>query len=155
MNLKINLIPNFAIIDVAINKSLNDEQRKSIRDDFISKLSKDDVIIKSGSGVLHIYCIHDIASAYKNRYIACVQNELHAIDYLTSVEPDKLSTILLPFSNNGKGFLQFVQGTYNSVLKRTSSQILHDLNLNIELERKKVSAQTHFVQTYCNLTPGY
>ena len=85
MNLKINLIPNFAIIDVDINKSLNDEQRKSIRDEFISKLSKDDVIIKSGSGGLHIYCIHDIASAYKNRYIACVQNELYAIDYLTSV----------------------------------------------------------------------
>lgn len=64
MNLKINLIPNFAIIGVDINKSLNDEQRKSIRDDFISKLSKDDVIIKSGSRGLHIYCVHDIASVY-------------------------------------------------------------------------------------------
>lgn len=62
---------------------------------------------------------------------------------------------MIPFSNNGKGFYQFVQGTYNSVLKRTSSQILHDLNLNIEFERKKVPVQTHFVQTYCNLTPEY
>ena len=155
MVLKNNLVPNFAIIDVDINKSLDEEQRKSIRDDFISKLSKDDVIIKSGSGGLHIYCIHDIESAYKNRYIACVQNELYSIDYLTSVEPDKQSLIMLPFSNNGKGFYQFVQGTYNSVLKRTSSQILHDLNLNIEFERKKVPVQTHFVQTYCNLTSEY
>ena len=54
--LLINKIPNLSVIDFDINKSYNEEQKEIIRNDLLNKLSDLDVIVKTASGGMHIYC---------------------------------------------------------------------------------------------------
>ena len=134
MALKTNLVDNFAVIDIDINKALDDHQRAEIRKQIIDKLTSDDIIVESGSGGLHIYCVHDIFTADKNRYIACYKCDDYSIDYLTSVDQSKQSIVMLPRSFNERGEYTFIQGSYESTLKRTSTQILESLNLRLDIK---------------------
>lgn len=54
--LLLNKISNLCVIDFDINKSYNDELKESIRKQLISQLSDEDVVVRTGSGGLHVYC---------------------------------------------------------------------------------------------------
>ena len=57
--LLLNKITNLCVIDVYVNKSYNDELKKQVRKQILGMLSDDDVIVKTASCGLHIYCNTD------------------------------------------------------------------------------------------------
>ena len=135
MSLCVNQCPDLAIIDFDINKSYDDDKRKQVRDEIISKLSDNDVVVKSGSGGLHIYVNHDIDDLYKNAYIKCYACDDYEIDYIACVNDEKRATIMLPGSYNKNGQYQFVRGSYQSVIRRSSNDVLNDVGIKLNLKR--------------------
>ena len=51
-----NLISNLCIVDIDINKSYDDERKEKIRSELLEELDINDVVVKTASGGLHIYC---------------------------------------------------------------------------------------------------
>ena len=92
--LLINKIPNLTIIDIDINKSYNEEQKELIRNDLLNKLSDLDVIVKTASGGMHIYCNTDLFAASSNRMIKCYSCSDFDIDIMTSFDESKKSLIV-------------------------------------------------------------
>ena len=156
MNLMVNQVhKGFTVIDIDINKELDVSQRVIIRNKLLSMLSIDDIIVESGSGSLHVYCIHDLPDAYKNAYVEIYKCEEYSIDYITSYRYDKQATIMLPRSLNSKGRYQFLQGNYESTIKRTSSDVLRDIDVKLNLApRMKKQIDDEAVHE-CNLTNEY
>ena len=52
--LLLNKISNLAVIDFDINKKYDDEQKKIVRNKITSSISDNDVIVKTGSGGIHV-----------------------------------------------------------------------------------------------------
>lgn len=52
--LLMNQTNNLSVVDIDINKNLDDETKENIRNNIVNKLSNDDVIVKTGSSGLHI-----------------------------------------------------------------------------------------------------
>ena len=156
MNLMVNLVDKgFTVIDIDINKELDVQQRAVIRNKLISMLSIDDIIVESGSGGLHIYCIHDLNDAYKNAYVEIHKCKEYSIDYITSYRYDKQATIMLPRSLNTNGRYHFLQGNYESTIKRTSSDVLRDIDVKLNLA-PRMKKQTDDEAVYeCKLTNEY
>lgn len=62
---------------------------------------------------------------------------------------------MLPRSLNSKGRYQFVQGNYDSTIKRTSSDVLFDIDVKLNLE-PRMKKQTDDDDVHeCNLTNEY
>ena len=78
-----NKIPNLSIIDVDINKEYDDEKKEMVRKNVLSKLSYDDVVVKTASGGLHIYVNTDLFLPTSNRMIKCYSCEDFDIDLMS------------------------------------------------------------------------
>lgn len=97
--LKINEIPNLAIIDIDINKNLNDEERDEVRDNIIEclildKRTKDDwFIVKTTSGGLHIYANIDGFNLGYNRNIKCYESDEFDVDIFGCVDYKKVANV--------------------------------------------------------------
>lgn len=138
-----NKIPNLTIIDIDINKELSDEQKEAIRKDILINLSDDDVIVKTGSGGLHIYCNTDLFTPSSNRMIKCYSCSEYDVDIMSCVDKYKRSLIVMAGSKvrpNHKSPIStysFIRGDYNSVLKRSVNDVLNDLDIKITVEQNE------------------
>ena len=97
--LKINEIANLAVIDIDINKSLNDEERDEVRDNIIECLEIDErtkndwFIVKTTSGGLHIYANIDGFKLGYNRNIKCYESDEFDVDIFGCVDYKKVANV--------------------------------------------------------------
>ena len=138
-----NKIPNLTVIDIDINKEFSDEQKDAIRKDILMKLSDNDVIVKTGSGGLHIYCNTDLFIPSSNRMIKCYSCSDYDIDIMSCVDKMKRSLIVMAGSKVRKNHkspistYSFIRGSYDSVLTRTVNDVLNDLDVKITVEQNE------------------
>lgn len=141
--LLVNKIPNLSVIDVDINKSYDDDKKEMIRKNIIQSLSDDDVIIKTASGGLHIYCNTDLFFPTSNRMIKCYSCEDFDIDLMSCKDELKRSLIVMAGSKVRKNHkspistYSFIRGSYESKLKRTVNDILNDLDIKLTIEQNE------------------
>ena len=140
--LLLNKISNLCVIDFDINKSYNDELKESIRKQLISQLSDEDVVVRTGSGGLHVYCNTEFFTVRSNRMIKCYSCSDFDIDLMTSIDETKRSLIVLPESRVRKNArepitkYEFIRGGWNSTITRSISDVLNDLDIKITIEQK-------------------
>lgn len=137
--LLLNKIKNLSVIDVDINKSFDDKLKEQVRKQILSKLSEDDVIVKTASGGLHIYCNTDLFLPTSNRMIKCYSCSDFDIDLMSSIDETKRSLIVMADSRVRKNArekictYEFVRGSYESKVTRSVSNILNDLDIKIKM----------------------
>ena len=90
-----NKIKNLSIIDIDINKELEEETKEKIRNNILNKLSENDIIVKTASGGLHIYCNTDEFIAKNNRMVKCYKSNEFDIDIFSCKESDKRSLVVM------------------------------------------------------------
>ena len=66
-----NKIAGLCIVDIDINKSIDDEQKERIRSELLEELSINDIVVKTASGGLHVYCNQEYFPLTSNRMIKC------------------------------------------------------------------------------------
>ena len=91
-----NLISNLCIVDIDINKSYDDERKEKIRSELLEELDINDVVVKTASGGLHIYCNQEWFSLTSNRMIKCYTSEDFDIDIFGCYDPTKKSIVVIP-----------------------------------------------------------
>ena len=139
--LLLNKVKNLCVIDVDINKTYNDELKEKVRNMLLNKLSNTDVIVKTASGGLHIYCNTDFFTVSSNRMIKCYSCSDFDIDLMTSVEPNKRSLIVLPNSRVRQNATtpikryDFVRGSYETCITRSVNDVLRDLDITIKVKQ--------------------
>ena len=139
----LNKVPNLTVVDVDINKSLSDIDKERIRRELIRKLDENDIIVKTASGGLHIYCNTEFFTPTSNRMIKCYSCSDFDVDLMSTIDSDKRSLIVLPDSKVRKDHRSpintytFVRGNYDSVITRTVEQVMRDLDITITLPQRQ------------------
>ena len=85
---------------------------KKLNDDYL-------VVVRSGSGGLHIYANNDINDLRKNANVKCFIGDGFNVDYICN--SDKYMSqacITLLGSFNAKGKYEFIKGNYDSIIQR-------------------------------------
>ena len=137
--LLLNKIKNLSVIDVDINKSYDDKLKEQVRKQILSKLSEDDVVVKTASGGLHIYVNTDLFLPTSNRMIKCYSCSDFDIDLMSSIDETKRSLIVMADSRVRKNArekictYEFVRGSYETKVIRSVSNILNDLDIKIKM----------------------
>ena len=136
-----NKIRNLAVIDLDINKSYDEEQKKVVRNKIISNLSDEDVVVRTGSGGIHVYVNQDLFFTQSNRSIKCYSCEDYDVDLMTSTNEQSRSLIVLPESKVRKNArtpitkYEFMIGSMDSVITRNTENVLKDLNISIKVKQ--------------------
>lgn len=139
--LLLNKIRNLAVIDFDINKSYDEEQKKVVRNKIISNLSDEDVVVRTGSGGIHVYVNQDLFFTQSNRSIKCYSCEDYDVDLMTSTNEQSRSLIVLPESKVRKNArmpitkYEFMIGSMDSVITRNIENVLKDLNISIKVKQ--------------------
>ena len=139
--LLLNKISNLSVIDFDINKDYDEEQKARVRNGILSRLSHEDLIVKTGSGGLHVYVNQDLFFASSNRMIKCYSCNDFDVDLMCSVDEDKRSLVVLPGSKVRKNArsqiykYEFVQGGFDSVITRSLNDVLNDLDIKIKTKQ--------------------
>lgn len=157
--LETNQARNFVAVDVDINKEYDDVQREVIRDSILEKLNENDIIVKTASGGLHIYCNIDDAYLPKNRRVGYYKSEDFNIDLIGGVDEKKRSLLVLPESkyraDKKKGTptltYEFIQGDWDSVIKRSLIDVLNDLEIPATVD--ETPEVKSIVKEFCGETP--
>ena len=142
-----NKVQFLSVVDIDINKDYNEEQREKVRADVIDRLAHNDVIVKTGSGGLHVYCNTELFPATSNRMVKCYTCDDFDIDIFSSVEPNKQSLVVLPETKVRKNATQpittyeFVQGDYDSPVTRSIDDVINSLGIKINIEQPKEIVQ--------------
>ena len=146
--LVINEVESLAVIDVDIKKD-----HDIIREDILTKLCDEDVVVKTGSGGLHIYCNKGCFKPASNRMIKIYTCDDYDIDIMCTVDSKKRSLVMLPESrvrstHKGNetcprtiGSYEFVRGNWNSIVKRTVNQVLYELDIQLPEAEIKEAGQ--------------
>lgn len=147
---RINECRNLCIIDIDIKKSLDDDVKESIRSELIGKLSDRDVIVKTGSGGLHIYSLLNGFKMSSNAIIKAYECDKFDVDVFGSID-DKHRHVVLPGSKirfkqgegNVYGMYTFIRGGMKSLILRSADDVINDLGITItDKSERKTSAQT-------------
>ena len=139
--LLVNKIHNLSVIDVDVNKDLSDEEKEEIRKNILRELSADDVVVRTGSGGLHIYCNTDYFPTRSNRMIKCYESNDFDIDLMSAKEEEKRSLIVLPGSKvraNAKSPIlkyEIIRGSFDQPLVRNVDDILRDLDVKVKIDQ--------------------
>ena len=132
---------NLSIVDVDINKELEQEEKDKIRINILSKLSDKDFIVQTASGGLHIYCNTNDYYVESNRMIKCFTSNDYDIDIFSSFDVDSRSLVVLPNSKvrkNAKAPIctyKILQGSLDSKITRSLEEVLDDLNVSIKIKQ--------------------
>lgn len=108
----------------------------------MKKLLSDDVVVRTGSGGLHVDCNTEFFNANNNRMIKCYSCGDFDIDLMTSVDETKRSLIVLPKSQVRKSHksaintYEFIRGGWDSTITRSISDVLNDLDMKNTVEQK-------------------
>lgn len=164
--LETNKAHNFVAVDVDINKGYDEEQKEIVRDSILEKLKENDIVVKTASGGLHIYCNIDDAFLPNNRKVGYYKSDDFNIDLIGGVDESKRSLLVLPGSkyraDKKKGTptltYEFIKGNYNSVIERSLTDVLNDLE--IPATTNETPEIKHIVKEYCgepskNHSPNY
>jgi hypothetical protein len=125
----VNEVENLAVIDIDF---INEDSGN-----ILPKLSEEDIVVRTASGGLHIYCNLGDFQPRKNRMIRCFKSPEFNIDLLSSINYERRNIVVLPES---KGRLNhttkvfsynFICGGFNSVVERTIEEILADLGIDV------------------------
>lgn len=153
--LLVNNIPNLSVVDIDINKELNEDERQTIRNEILNKFTDEDIIVKTCSGGLHIYCNTDDQYITSNRMIKCFTCKSFDVDIMSSYDENKRNLIVLPGSrvrkNHHKSDIssyEFIRGNYEKVINRSLSDVLKILNINIQIDQP--IEITHIVENNIN-----
>lgn len=139
--LMMNKMKNLSVVDIDINKSLDEENKEKVRKNIIAKLNHHDVIVKTGSGGLHIYCNTDGFFIQSNRMIKCYSCNEFDIDLMSSFDETKRSLIVLPGSKvrkSGRDTIKqysFIQGSFDSKIIRSLADVLNDIDVKITIKQ--------------------
>lgn len=156
--LLINQVPNLTVIDIDINKSLNDSEKEKVRNNLLKMLDINDVIVKTASGGLHIYCNTELFSGTCNRMIKCYTSSDFDIDIMTTIDENKRSLIVLPESKVRKDHkspistYKFIKGSYESTITRDVNSVLNDLNVKIMVQQEQEINEITNAYQECNLS---
>lgn len=96
---ELNKCENLMVVDVDIDKSLEEDKKQTIRTTLLKKLPDDACVVQTPSGGLHIYCNVDGFPVTSNRMVKCYKCEDFDIDLLSGVDPDKRSLVVAPGSS--------------------------------------------------------
>ena len=136
-----NKIPNLSVIDIDINKEIDKEEREKVRKQLLRKLSNEDIVVKTASGGLHIYCNTDLFYINSNRMIKCYTSDQFDIDLMNSYDENSRSLIVLPESKvrkNARSTIKtysFIYGSLDSVVSRSLQDVLEDLDIQIKIKQ--------------------
>lgn len=146
----LNHIQNLSVVDIDINKDLNEQERATIRDELIKRVQdKVDVIVQTTSGGIHIYANMDnFEGITSNRMNKCVKTEKYDVDLFACFDESKRSLVVLPESECKNKHdevckYQFIKGNFDSVINVSLEEILNCLNINIQKSKNsKIVKQT-------------
>ena len=136
-----NMISNLCIVDIDINKSYDDERKEKIRSELLDELDINDVVVKTASGGLHIYCNQEWFSLTSNRMIKCYTSEDFDIDIFGCYDPTKKSFVVVPPSklranhNSSVSKYSFMRGSFDSAITRSMNDVLSSLKIKITTEQ--------------------
>ena len=136
--LLMNQTTNLSVVDIDITKTLDDDTKEAIRNDIVSKLSPDDIIVKTASGGIHVYCKTDDFPVDSNRMVKCYKCDDYDIDLFSGFDKEKRSLVVLPGSKvrqNARCKINsytFIRGSYESIITRSLRDVLDDLNISIK-----------------------
>ena len=147
-----NKIYNLCIVDIDINKSYDDERKEKIRSELLEELDINDVVVKTASGGLHIYCNQDFFTLTSNRMIKCFTSEDFDVDIFGCYDPTKRSIVVIPPSkvranhNSSVSKYTFIRGSFDSCITRSINEVLRSLKIKITTEQsddiKAIIAET-------------
>ena len=141
---KVNECNDLAVIDVDINKNLDEPTKKMVQGLIILKLPDDCVVVQTVSGGLHIYARLGNFKPTSNRMIKCYSNENYNIDLFTSVDSNKRSLVVLPGSQVKKcdgqiGSYKFLRGDMISTLNHDVMDLMLMLGIVLASVTKQPS----------------
>ena len=136
-----NKILNLSVIDIDINKEIDEEERERVRKQILRNLSEKDIVVSTASGGLHIYANTDEFYVNSNRMIKCYTSERFDIDLMNCYDENSRSLIVLPESKvrkNARSQIKtysFVYGSLDSVVSRSLQEVLDDLDIQIRIKQ--------------------
>lgn len=145
--LQFNLCDNLLVIDVDIKHDLSDDEKESIRNDFITALAQltGTIIVQSANGGLHIYCLRNGYES-TNRNVKWYQSEKYDIDLFSSdYNKEKRSLLVLPPTKvrdehkKIKTYI-YIKGGVNTTLTNNAAEVIQtltDAELLIDNEHEK------------------
>ncbi|KAH7820350.1 uncharacterized protein MONOS_2255 [Monocercomonoides exilis] len=89
----VNKVSNLTVVDIDINKSLDDESKQSVGSKILNKLDEDDIVVQTASWGSHICANTDDFFANSNRMIKCYTCDEFDVDVMTSLDESKRSLI--------------------------------------------------------------
>ena len=134
-----NKIAGLCIVDIDINKSIDDERKERIRSELLEELSINDIVVKTASGGLHVYCNQEYFPLTSNRMIKCFTSENY--DVFGCHNQNKRSIVVLPGSkvranhNSSVTKYEFIRGSSNSCITRSVEDVLSSLSIKITTEQ--------------------
>ena len=100
------------------------------------------VVVRSGSGGLHIYVNNDFNDLRKNANVKCFIGDGFDVDYMCNSDKCKSQAcIMLPGSFNQKGEYIFRKGNYDSVIQHSATDVLKMLDIELDLAFYEESAE--------------
>ncbi|KAH0803548.1 Poxvirus D5 protein [Histomonas meleagridis] len=136
-----NKISNLSVIDIDINKEIDEDERERIRKQILRNLSVNDVVVSTASGGLHIYCNTDEFYVNSNRMIKCYTSDRFDIDLMNCYDDNSRSLIVLPESKVRKNArspiktYSFIYGSLDLVVCRSLQEVLDDLDIQIKIKQ--------------------
>lgn len=137
-----NKCKNLIIVDIDLNKNLDESSRERIRNDLLSKLNDEDVVVKTASGGIHIYCNQELYYCSSNRMIKCYESNDFDIDIFSGVKEDERSLVVLPGSKvrsadhkTPVSTYTFIRGSYKSKITRSLKQVLDSIDVQIKVKQ--------------------
>ena len=128
-------IPNLSIIEVTC-------ENESVKNDILTKLSEDDVVVKTNSG-LHIYANSDMFNTKTN-----FKNDNYSVHIMDSSDSSLVVMAGSRVRKNHKSQIYkytFIRGSYDSILNRSVEDILKDLNI---LKDERIAVNTLKAEQY-------
>ena len=139
---RLNKCFNLAVLDIDIDKHAPEEDRERARKYFLDKLAPEDVIEKTTSGGLHVYCLLDGFPIYNKYGDLCNKDSINTVVKGVNVEVELLAshnsekrqnvTIYGTEAKNKLGGISkyvFVRNNENTAIKRSMKDVLESLNL--------------------------
>jgi len=138
----LNEVKNLTVVKIILSNKMAEEMKEKI----ISKLSVDDVIVKTAHGDIHIYCNTNFFPITSNRMTAYYESPDYRIDLLSYYDGHEYIDIILPNSKilhstvarsiipNEILTYEFIRGGYDSVIKRSLKDVLSDLKVSVTPE---------------------
>ena len=138
-----NMISNLCVVDIDINKAYDDERKEKIRSELLEELDINDVVVKTASGGLHIYCNQDWFTLTSNRMIKCYTSEDFDVDiFIVVMPPSKVRAN----HNSSVSKYTFIRGSFESCITRSINEVLRSLKIKITTEQsddiKAIIAET-------------